>query len=174
QEILLAYVVPPPADPDGLRRQLAERLPEYMIPAFLLGLDTLPLTANGKVDRRALPPPDGLAGAGRPEYVAPRTDAEELVAEVWSDVLGPGGPIGVFDDFFRIGGHSLMTVRVSVRLAVITGIELPLRTLFARRTVADLAAALEERLREELAAMPEDEAERLLGEQTQQTAQTWR
>ncbi|WP_170316789.1 non-ribosomal peptide synthetase [Acrocarpospora corrugata] len=163
-EILVAYVVPPPGDQDELRRRLAERLPEYMIPALFAGLDALPLTANGKVDRRALPAPDGLPGAGRPAYVAPRTDAEELVAEVWSDVLGPGDPIGVHDDFFRIGGHSLMTVRVSVRLAAITGIELPLRTLFARRTVADVATALEERLREELAAMPEEEAERLLGD----------
>ncbi|WP_214103977.1 non-ribosomal peptide synthetase [Acrocarpospora catenulata] len=182
EEILVAYLVPPPADAGALRARLAERLPGYMVPALLLGLDALPLTANGKVDRRALSALDLAAPgliAGRAEYVAPRTDAEALVAEVWAEVLGAPAPIGVFDDFFRLGGHSLMTVRISVRLAVITGVEVPLRTLFARRTVAELAAWLEERLTEELAAMTEEEAERLLdsagtGAASEEPTRIWR
>ncbi|HXQ73430.1 MAG TPA: amino acid adenylation domain-containing protein, partial [Pyrinomonadaceae bacterium] len=112
-----------------LRSYLSERLPEYMIPSYFVMLDTIPLTPNGKIDRRALPAPEtdrpDLEGA----FVAPRSVVEEMVAQIWTDVLGINR-IGVHDNFFALGGHSLLATTIVTRLRQAFNIDLPLRTIF--------------------------------------------
>ncbi len=123
-----------------LMKFLRERLPEYMVPGGLVVLERLPLTANGKVDRQALPEPEGRAGSR--EYVAPRTQVEEIVAGIWAEVLGIER-VGVNDNFFELGGHSLMATQLISRLREACKVELPLRSLFDAPTVAGTAASLE-------------------------------
>src|ERR1700687_350744 len=101
--------------------------------------DALPLTPNGKVDRRALPPPERQRADGAAEFVAPRTPVEELVAGVWSEVLG-GEPIGIHDRFFDLGGHSLLATQVVSRVRQACGVDLALRALFEAPTLAAFAA----------------------------------
>ncbi|HSL85028.1 MAG TPA: amino acid adenylation domain-containing protein, partial [Thermoanaerobaculia bacterium] len=142
---LVAYVVPAEGGDAGgtdLRSYLADRLPGHLVPAAFVTLPELPLDPNGKVDRRALPAPDDEAEAGR-AGVLPRGPLEELVAEVWSEVLG-AGRVGPHDDFFELGGHSLLATRVVNRLRKLTGVDVPLRRLFEGPTVAELARAVEE------------------------------
>jgi uncharacterized protein (UPF0548 family) len=121
-------------------------------------LDALPLTPGGKLDRAALPAPSVVR-----ESVAPRTDAEVLVAEVYADVLGVPD-VGALDDFFALGGHSLLAVRVVARLRALAEVDLPIRTLFDHGTVEGVAQALEERLLAELDELSEEEAARLLAD----------
>jgi amino acid adenylation domain-containing protein len=141
---LIAWAVPVEGaapDPAELRRHLSGRLPAYMVPAAVVVLDALPLTGNGKLDHRALPDPEPVGDAE--SFVAPRTPAEELLAGVWSEVLGVPR-IGVHDDFFALGGHSLRATRVITRVRDVCRVELPLRALFEAPTVAGLAARVEE------------------------------
>lgn len=138
---LVGYLVvdgePPGAD--ELRPFLLRTLPDYMAPAAYVVLDALPLTANGKVDRAALPLPDApTSGAGRAE---PRTPEEQAVADVWREALGTDA-FGVHDNFFDVGGHSLLATRVAVRLRAAIGVDVAVRALFDHGTVAALAAAL--------------------------------
>jgi amino acid adenylation domain-containing protein len=130
---------PRPA-PQALAAFLAERLPGYMVPAAWVLLDRLPLTANGKVDRAALPVPSegGEGGA----YVAPRSPVEEVLAGIWEEVLELQR-VGVEDDFFALGGHSLVAAQVTSRVLKAFSVDLPLRVLFERPTVAALAAEVE-------------------------------
>jgi amino acid adenylation domain-containing protein len=123
-----------------LRNFLKGRLPEYMIPSAFVMLDRLPLTPNGKVDRRALPAPTSLRAEVAEMFVAPRTTVEELLASVWSDVLGVE-QVGVHDNFFELGGHSLLATQVLTRLREGMQVELPLRLFFESPTVAGLAKA---------------------------------
>jgi amino acid adenylation domain-containing protein len=134
---LVAYVVPRSAAlaVDELRAALRRRLPEPMIPAAFVVLAALPLTANGKLDRRALPAPDATA---RGPMVAPRTAAEAVIAGIWRDVLGLPA-VGVEDNFFDRGGHSLLATRVTSRLRTAFGVEIPVRALFETPTIAQLA-----------------------------------
>jgi amino acid adenylation domain-containing protein len=129
------------AAPGELKAHLRATLPEFMVPAFIVEMDALPLNANGKVDRRALPVPE--AEGEEAAYTAPRTPAEEVLAAVWSDVLGAARP-GVHDNFFDLGGHSLLAMRVMSRIREAFGVELPLAALFDAPTVAGLAAKLAE------------------------------
>jgi amino acid adenylation domain-containing protein len=139
-----AYVVPRPRETAGaeeLRAFLKEKLPEYMLPSAFVLLTALPVTPNGKVDRRALPEPDASALAGAREYVAPRDATEERLAEIWAAVLGVER-VGVNDNFFDLGGHSLLATQINTRLHDAFGVEVPLRSLFQSPTVARLAEAV--------------------------------
>ena len=118
----------------------AERLPEYMIPAHVILLDALPLGANGKLDRTALPAPDAAAGADG--YVAPQTTNEIAVAQIWREVL-KRERVGASDNFLSLGGHSLLAIRVLGRISKQLGVRLPLRTLFEAPTVTALAAIID-------------------------------
>jgi acyl carrier protein len=123
-------------------------------------LDELPLTRHGKVDVRRLPAPDRRR-AGPVEFVPPRTDAEALVADVWSEVLDLE-KVGALDDFFTIGGHSLHATRVAARLRAVLDVDVPIRTLFTHTTVTALATALEELLVADVRELSDDEASRRL------------
>ncbi|MFG6192107.1 amino acid adenylation domain-containing protein [Nonomuraea sp. JJY05] len=158
---LVAYVVPRgETSVAGLAEHVARALPPYLVPAHWVLLDALPLTRNGKLDRAALPEPDAPVGS---DDTPPRTDAEELVADVWAEVLG-ADKIGAFDDFFALGGHSLLAIRVAARLRALAGVDLPIRTLFDRRTVAALAQAVEEALVAEVAGLSDEQVMRLTEE----------
>src|SRR6185436_18992293 len=145
---LVAYVVGDLTVDSGaegaLRRALNERLPDYMVPAAFVMLTALPLTSNGKVDRKALPAPE-WQGAEE-SHVAPRTPVEELLAGIWAELLGLER-VGATDHFFDLGGHSLLATRVISRLRGAFDIEMPLRVLFEAPRLADLAARVEEALR---------------------------
>ncbi|WP_030723197.1 non-ribosomal peptide synthetase [Streptomyces griseus] len=132
-----------------LRRFAAERLPDYMVPAHLMVLDRFPLTANGKLDRGALPEPEFTGGA----YRAPRGEAERVLAEVYADVLG-AGRVGIDDDFFARGGDSIRSIQVVAR-ARARGITVSTREVFEHRTVAGLAELVEGRDGEERVTLAE-------------------
>jgi tyrocidine synthetase-3 len=139
---LVAYVVPTAeVTVTELRSYLSHLLPHYMVPSAFIMLDNLPLTANGKVDRRALPLPDPNRQGLRPEYVAPRTFVEELLCDIWREVLGIER-VGVRDNFFDLGGHSLRATQVVSRIREAFALEVPLQKLFESPCVADLAVAL--------------------------------
>ena len=125
-----------------LRQYLKAKLPEYMVPNAFVILKSLPLTPSGKVDRRALPAPD-LYSSNSEKYVAPRTPIEELLAQIWAQVLKVE-QVGVYDNFFELGGHSLLATQLVSRIRNIFKVELPLRELFAKATVAELAQAIEQ------------------------------
>ncbi|CAH2574040.1 Gramicidin S synthase 2 [Planktothrix rubescens] len=120
-----------------LRQFLAGNLPLYMVPQAFVFLESLPLTTNRKVDRRALPAPN-LEGDRRDQYVAPRNAIEEMLVQIWTEVLKVG-QVGIYDNFFEIGGHSLLATQLVSRIRSLFKIELPLRSLFAAATVAELA-----------------------------------
>jgi len=127
--------------PDGLREHLREILPDYMVPAAFVVLPALPLTGSGKIDHRALPDPDWGAASGQVP-VAPRTPTEARLAAIFAELLALPAPVGVSDNFFALGGHSLTATRLMARIQAVFGVDLPIRTLFADPTVASLAAAL--------------------------------
>jgi amino acid adenylation domain-containing protein len=141
-EVLVAYVVgvegeAPPAE--ALREQAVERLPGHMVPSAWVALAELPLTPSGKVDRRALPAPErGAEGS-----VAPRTGVEQVMAALWSEVLG-SAEVGVEESFFALGGHSLRATRLVSRIRDTFGVSLPVRAIFESPTVAGLARRVEE------------------------------
>jgi acyl carrier protein len=156
-----------------LRRILGEKLPEYMIPSGFVFLDVLPLSANGKVDRRALPDP----GNSRPNldtpYAAPRTPIQKELAQIWDDVLSLD-QVGIHDNFFDLGGHSLAASRVISRVIQTFQLDIPLRSLFDSPTVAEMARVITmnqarkasqeelERMLREVEAVSEEEAKTLL------------
>ncbi|MCP4659291.1 MAG: amino acid adenylation domain-containing protein, partial [bacterium] len=138
---LVGYAVAQPGaevDAGTLRGWLGERLPAYMVPGTVVWLETPPRTATGKVDRRALPAPEADELRADPERVAPRHPTEELLADIWTEVLDRA-EVGVHDDFFALGGHSLLATRVVSRVRRHLHVELPLQVFFERSTVAALA-----------------------------------
>ncbi|MDE5259811.1 MULTISPECIES: non-ribosomal peptide synthetase [Serratia] len=147
---LVAWIVPT-ADVDRsalqgqLRAYLSERLPEYMVPSAYVWLDALPLTANGKLDRRALPEPE-RAAVGTREYAAPQGETETTLARVWCELLEIG-QIGRHDNFFELGGHSLLAVRLSSQLRQ-QGITLPVQAIFNHPILAELAERIDRRTAE--------------------------
>jgi amino acid adenylation domain-containing protein len=146
---LVGYVVRrEPTTPLGsseLRRHLARTLPEHMIPSAIVVLDEWPLTPNGKIDRRKLPDPGAIRAHVESEFVAPRTAVEAEIQRVWSSVLDVSR-VGVHDDFFVLGGHSLIATQLVSRVRDAFGVDLPLRALFEAPSVAGMAAAVEEAL----------------------------
>ncbi|GCF08365.1 non-ribosomal peptide synthetase [Dictyobacter arantiisoli] len=136
-------------NPQEIREELLKTLPSYLVPSRLIMLDQLPLTANGKVDRRRLPAPDLTTEQEQPARSnPPRTPIEEVLAGIWQEVLGLNH-LGRDDDFFMLGGHSLLGTRVIARLQTIFGREIPITWLFDAPTVAALAERIEEALRKE-------------------------
>jgi amino acid adenylation domain-containing protein len=140
--------------PAALRKYLESKLPAYMIPSDFIPLDVLPLSPNGKLDRRALPLPSQLSRALETEFVAPRSELEQQLAEVWTDVLGLA-EIGVNDNFFELGGHSLLAATLLVRLRETTGSALNMRLLFESPTIAELAQAISKENKTEAVQLPE-------------------
>jgi amino acid adenylation domain-containing protein len=173
---LVAYVVcAAGAEVPGaaeLRGHVRARLPEYMAPSAFVVLDALPLTPNGKVDRKGLPEPE-VSGPAEESYVAPRNSVEEVLCAIWAEVLGVER-VGVEDNFFDLGGHSLLVTQAASRVRSAFGVELPPRKFFEAPTVAAMAGALvasEQRpgqteklahLRIKLAGMSAEEVEALL------------
>jgi acyl-coenzyme A synthetase/AMP-(fatty) acid ligase/acyl carrier protein len=142
---LVAYVVPshgPAPTTNELQAFLKEKLPEYMIPLAFVLLDALPLTPNGKVDRKVLPPPDQNRAGPEESYVAPRTPVEELLAEIWAEVLKLD-KVGAHDNFFELGGHSLLATQVMSRLHDTFHLNLPLQSLFENPTIDGLARMIQ-------------------------------
>jgi len=160
---LVAYVVPEPGRrPEDLRAHLRSRVPEYMVPAAFVMLEEFPLTPHGKIDRDALPPPPRetpAAAAGRP----PASPVEARVAAIAAGLLRLDR-IGMEENFFALGGHSLLGTQLIARIRDAFGIDLSLRTVFEAPTAARLSAEVERRVRRRIEEMTEDEAARLAGE----------
>ena len=156
---LTAYLVKTGEDQpevNDLRDYLRERLPDYMVPAAFVYLDELPLTPNGKLDRKALPAPEFSRDSLSSEYVAPRNEPEEQLVGIVKELLELD-KVGVYDNFFELGGHSLLATQFMSRLRETFEVELPLRTLFERPTVAEIGEAVEKAKRDEqkTAQMPQ-------------------
>ena len=143
---LVGWVVPAPGaalSAKGVREALRARLPGQLVPSAVVFLDALPLNANGKVDRRALPAPAAPSAEADEDFAAPRTPAEEVLAAIWADVLGVER-VRVDESFWTLGGHSLLATRVVARAREAFGVELPLRALFEASSVAGMAERVEE------------------------------
>ena len=140
---LVAYYVPHGAEPEALRYFLRERLPDYMIPSAFLPMAALPLTPNGKVDRKALPKefPVSYTGNSHVNFVAPRSQVEQQIAQIWLQALKLE-KVGIHDNFFDLGGHSLLMAQVHSQLKEHYGYELPLVRLLEHPTISDLAKFL--------------------------------
>jgi acyl carrier protein len=128
--------------PPTLRKHVKERLPQYMIPSAFVLMDEFPLTANGKIDRHALPTFSSENTPPAPDVVGPRTDTEKALAAIWADLLKVEH-IGLNDDLFDLGAHSLLAITAVSRIRDVFQIDLPLRNLFERPTVAGLAEAID-------------------------------
>jgi amino acid adenylation domain-containing protein len=164
-DMLVAYVVEKEAlSAEDLRDFLGKTLPEYMIPSAFVRIDALPLTPNGKLDKAALPEPsdaNALASAG---FAAPETPAEQKLAEILEGVLGRGN-VGVNDNFFLLGGHSLLGTQVVLRAGEAFGVDLTLRDLFDAPTIRQLAARIEAIVMQMIELMSDDEAQARTTEQ---------
>jgi amino acid adenylation domain-containing protein len=147
---LVAYVVPTEQNvlsDSELRRDLKEKLPEYMIPSYFVVLDAFPLSPNGKVDRNSLPPPDGTRSSVAREFASPRSEIEELIAQTWRGALQIEN-VGIHDNFFELGGHSLLAAQIVAALEEIFGKAVPVGVLFDAPTIAELAQKLEKIIRD--------------------------
>jgi amino acid adenylation domain-containing protein len=142
---LVVYVVATPGSTSSasdLRTFLLQKLPEYMVPTIFMSLESLPLTANGKLDRKALPAPDQTRRELDEAFVPPRTPVEEILVRIWAEVLKLD-KVGIHDNFFTLGGHSLLAIGVVSRLRNHFRVDIPVRILFEAPTVARLAVQLE-------------------------------
>ena len=144
---LVAYVIPAGNKPDNsepdsseLQKALGKQLPDYMVPSIFVALEEFPLLSNGKVDRKALPEPEWVSER---EYVAPRNDTEESLAGIWQDILDVE-QVGIHDDFFALGGHSLIAIKLVARILEQLQVDVPLDKLFEAPTVAALADSVNE------------------------------
>nr|ACA97576.1 PmxA [Paenibacillus polymyxa] len=159
QKALCAYYTPDTGAElavNDLRGALAQELPGYMIPSYFVEMERLPLTPNGKIDRKALPAPEGEAGSGT-EYVAPRNELETKLTAIWQEVLGLAKEIGVHDNFFDIGGHSLRATTLAGKVFKELNVNLPLRDVFRHSTIAAMAEAIARMERREHEAIPQAE-----------------
>ncbi|OLE97940.1 MAG: hypothetical protein AUG75_02275 [Cyanobacteria bacterium 13_1_20CM_4_61_6] len=141
---LVAYVVATEKEElqaNELRQFLKTKLPDYMVPRAFINLASLPLTASGKINHKALPPPDEGELEVQKEFAAPRTQVEASLAQIWSEVLKLQ-KVGIHDNFFELGGHSLLATQVISRMRGVFDLEIPLRTLFESPTIDELAVAV--------------------------------
>jgi amino acid adenylation domain-containing protein len=157
EQQVVAYVVAVAGDGERelvsgaeLRSYVREQLPEYMVPQAIVMMERMPLTGNGKVDRRALPEPEVGSGA---ESRGPRTEVEEVVAGIWSEVLGVER-VGVEENFFDLGGHSLLVTQVVSRVRAALGTEVTLRVMFEAPTVAEMAQAIDTSMKAKRGILP--------------------
>ena len=151
-QILVGYIVThSQSQPttNKLRNFLKEILPEYMIPSVYVFLKTFPLTSNGKIDRQSLPIPEKVKPELAANYVPPKTETEKLLGEVWAEVLGLE-KVGIHDNFFDLGGHSLLLTQVTSRLYNALGVELTLRQIFATPTIAELGVLVAQKQIEQI------------------------
>ena len=177
---LIAYFTcheQPPPSVSELRSYLKAKLPDYMIPSAFVGLDTLPLTLNGKINRPLLPKPDGSRPVLDTPFVAPKNAIEERLANIWAELLKIE-KIGIHDNFFDLGGHSLAAFRVISRVIQTFQLELPVKALFDAPTLAEMAAIIEQnqakwaneteltQLLREVEAMSEEEAQQLVAKES--------
>jgi acyl carrier protein len=151
-----------------------------MLPSAFVSLDALPLSSSGKLDRKALPAPDSAASSTSLPGAAPRNDIEQLLADLWCELLSLKS-VGIHDDFFELGGHSLLATQIISRVQDVLNIEIPLREIFDAPTIANLAALIEqalagqadpaelEQLLTKLEAMPEEEAQSELNSTARRT-----
>lgn len=146
-----------------LRDYMKKRLPEYMIPSAFVTLDLLPRLPNGKINRKALPPPDKTALEVKTIYKPPASPVEKEMAEIWTRLLGVK-QIGTRDGFFDLGGHSLLATQLVARVYDVFQVSIPLRSIFEKPTILELALVIEEELIREIAQYTEEEAESLLKE----------
>ncbi|HEX6911248.1 MAG TPA: condensation domain-containing protein, partial [Longimicrobium sp.] len=135
---LVAYVVGDGTEAIDFRAHLRERLPDYMVPSAFVGVDAIPLTPNGKLDRAKLPAPDALHAGPADAYEAPRTRAEQVLAELWASVLRRER-VGIHDNFFALGGDSILSIQIIARAAQ-QGVRVTPKQMFVHQTIADLAA----------------------------------
>jgi acyl carrier protein len=167
---LAAYIVPEDGSPSALtgnlRNFVKKKLPDYMVPATFVTLDAMPVTSSGKIDRQALPAPEGERPAMQEAYVAPRTPIEEELSRMWAEVLDVER-VGIHDNFFELGGHSLIATQIVSRLRDTFQVELPLRDIFDTPTVAGLATTIAQNL----ARQEEDETLDQLLEQLDQLSE---
>ena len=126
-----------------LRDFLALRLPSYMVPSHIIALDKLPLTLNGKLDRKALPSPEEISRQHEQTAVAPSNETESKLVEIWGEILQHPN-VGIYDNFFQLGGHSLLATQIISRIAQVFQVELPVRVIFETPTIAGLAMAVQE------------------------------
>jgi acyl carrier protein len=161
---LIAYVVSKPGarlTDRELREFLSSYVPEYMVPSVFVKLESLPLNANGKIDRASLPSPDDSNCFPFDPYIAPRSPIEQRIAAILAALLGVER-VGVLDNFFMLGGHSLLGTQVIARMRDAFGVELSLRSLFQSPTVAALSEEVERLLYQRVEAMTDEEAEQYL------------
>ncbi|MBV9110804.1 MAG: amino acid adenylation domain-containing protein, partial [Gemmatimonadetes bacterium] len=157
EQRLVAYVVGE-VNATELREFLAASLPQYMVPAAFVVLERIPLTPNGKLDVASLPAPELAGTADR--YAAPEGPVEQVLAEIWAEVLRVER-VGVHDDFFLLGGHSLLVMRLIARVADAFGVEVPIREVFSAPTLGAMAAEIERRIYDDVLGMDDGEAETL-------------
>jgi acyl carrier protein len=139
---LVGYVAPEGIfNKEAITAYLKDQLPEYMVPALWVELDSLPVTVNGKIDRKALPDPDASKLLSN-NYVAPRNEIEEKLAAIWQQLLGVE-KVGVYDNFFELGGHSLLAIRVISAIRKELNVELAIKDLFHFTTINDLSKYVE-------------------------------
>ena len=137
-------------DIDEIKNSLRKELPEYMVPAYIMQIESIPVTKNGKLDKRALPEPEAISGQ---EYIAPRNKTEQAIAGIFEEILGVS-PVGIEDNFFEMGGHSLRAIRVVNQIEEKIGIRLPIKTIFTDPTVKLIAKEIEGRKEEEYIPIP--------------------
>ncbi len=160
---IVAYIIPQGStlpDASALASYLRQQLPAYMVPAAFVPIDSFPKTSNGKINYRALPAPTFQSPTGS-QYEAPRTPIEETIADLFSQLTNVP-KVGLFDNFFHLGGHSLLITQLASRLQSIFEVELSLRTLFEHATVVDMAMLVEEKMMEMVEALNDDEIDLLL------------
>jgi amino acid adenylation domain-containing protein len=164
---LIAYIVAKDSEEistTSIRKHLRNKLPEYMVPQHYIALEELPLTPAGKVDRKNLPKPERDFAMESSEYVAPNNEIEEILAGIWQELLGVNR-IGIDENFFDIGGNSLIALRLMHRINDNFQVNLPVRQLFETPSVSELASSVETVLLEEINALTDEEAEQLLKEE---------